>query len=178
MKSLLAFVQLGLVFLAVVGCGPLQAPMAPRPDAEAQKEIDEAWDRVLGPVDHLDHQALLDVLMFTKAYEVGVDRLTFRSEKQVTAGTVVMEVHYDRLKPAEDRFEVQLVDMAGGVLRKERYGRDEVERTYKELFVEGEQLRHKGGPTPEEARKLAQYEARLKAIQEIFPKADQAKKEG
>src|SRR5947209_12902753 len=91
---------------------------------------------------------------------------TFRSEKRVAAGKVVMEVHDDRLAPAEDRFEVRVLDQAGRPLRQERYGRAEVEKTYQDLFVECEQLRRQrehGRATPAGVRRLAGYEARLKA---------------
>jgi hypothetical protein len=178
MKSFPVFMFFGLVGLAMTGCGPLQAPMPARPDADVQKQIDEAWDKALGPVDRFDHQTLLDLLMFCKAYEVGVDKLTFRSEKRVAVGKVVMEITYDRFAPAEDRFEIQILDPVGRPLRKERYGRADVEKTYQELFVESEQLRrHKeqGAATPVEVRKLAQYEARLRAIEAVFPKPDQKK---
>jgi hypothetical protein len=170
MKSLVCS---SLVVLVVAGCGPMQTPLPSRPDAEQQKGIDESWDNALRPLDRFDHQGLLDLLMVSKAYELGVDKLSFRSEKKVALGTVVMEVHYDRLKPAEDRFEMQLLDGAGKVLRQERYDRDVIEKTYKELFVECEQLRRKkdrGQATPEELKKLTGYEARFKTIEEVFPK--------
>src|SRR5438552_3495005 len=70
------------------GCGPLQVPMASRPDDETQKSIDAAWNEALSPPNRYDHQGLLDLLLVARAYEAGVDRLTFRSEKQVVRGTV------------------------------------------------------------------------------------------
>ena len=172
MRRLLALLWLGGVALGVAGCGPLQMPMALRPDADGQKAIDEAWDRVLQPVDRFDHQALLDILMGTGAYEAGVDTLTFRSEKRTAAGTVVMEVHYDRQAPEQDRFEVTVLGR-DGVVRHEGYNREEVEKTYGALFGEYEFLRQRqaqGMATPEEARKLADYEARRKVIEGVFPK--------
>ncbi len=157
---------------AVAGCGPMQVPMPPRLDDEGQKKIDEGWDRALQPVEHFNHQTLLDMLMVTRGYEAGVDRLTFRSEKRVAVGTVVMEVHFDRAAPLEDRFEVQILDEAGKVLRKERYTREEIEKTNRELFVEYEELRQqkqRGTITAEGLQQLTAYEAREKVIEEIFP---------
>jgi hypothetical protein len=165
-----------MLFLALSGCGPLQAPMPLRPDAEGQKIIDEAWREALRPVDRYGHQALLDVLMLTKAYEAGVDKLTFRSEKKVDDVRVVMEVHYDRLAPAADRFDIQMLDQAGRQLRKERYTREEVEQTYRELFVEYEQLRQRarqGAADAREARKLAALEARLRPVEGVVQRHEQ-----
>jgi hypothetical protein len=158
----------------VAGCGgPMQAPLPPRLDAQGQKDIDDAWDRAIRQMGQYDHQALLDVLMISKAYEVGVDRLTLRSEKRVAAGMVVMEIHFDRLAPAEDRFEVTAFDPEGRLLRKERYSREEVEKTHKELFVEQAELqrrKNQGQAAPEELARLERIEARLKTVEDVFPK--------
>jgi hypothetical protein len=153
-------------------------PMAPRPGAEEQKAIDQAWDNALRPVDRYGHQALLDILLGSRGFEAGVDKLTFRSEKRVAAGTVVMEVHYDRLDPEGDRFEVKVVDRAGKVLRKERYDRKEVEQAYKTLFTDYQRLRWQKGQgnlSPEDARRLAEVEARRKVMEEAFPKFEDKK---
>jgi len=147
--------------------------MPPRFDDEGQKAIDESWNKALTPVDRYDHQALLDILIGTKAYEVGVDRLMLRSEKSFSAGTVIMEIHFYRLAPESDRFEITILDLAGKPVRKETYDRKKVEDTYRELFVDCAQLRQKkdqGNATPEELRKLAGYEARLATIEQFFPK--------
>ena len=173
MKLLQIVFCFAVLGMGVTGCGPMQVPMAPRLDDQGQKKIDEAWDQAVQPVNRYDHQALLDVLLVTRAYQAGVDKLTFRSEKRVATGTVVMEVHYDRAIPGEDRFEVQFVDRDGRKVRKERYSREEVEKTYKELLVEHEQLqqqKRQGTITPEGLQRLASYEARDKAIAEIFPR--------
>ena len=169
------FCLLGLVGVLAGGCGPLQVPMADRPDEETQKKIDGSWHKALNPLDRFDHQGLLDLLTVSKGYEVGVDKLTFRSEKRVDAGTVIMEIHYDRLAPAEDRFEVQLVDKTGRTLRTERYDRSDVKRTSHELLVEYDQLRRNQDArmiTPEAAQRLAGYEKRMKAIEAILPERE------
>jgi hypothetical protein len=181
MKSFLILGSISTIFIALAGCGPLQTPLPQRPNAEGQRAIDEAWDKALRPVERFDHQTLLDILMCTKAYEVGVDKLTLRSEKKVAAGKVVMEIHYDRMAPAEDRFEVQVLDEAGRSLRKERYGREEIEQTYTALFVHSEHLRRReesGMATPEEVQELAAYRARLKVVEDVFPKRDDGKDQG
>ena len=45
-----------------------------------QKKISASWEKALQPVDRLDRQAILDALICTQAYQMGVDRLHFRSE--------------------------------------------------------------------------------------------------
>jgi hypothetical protein len=173
MKRLLPLLGCCLLALCTAACGPLQTPMPPRLDDEGQKAIDESWDKALSPVDRFDHQGILDLLISTQAYQVGVDRLTFRSEKRFSAGTVIMEISFDRLAPEMDRFEITMLDLAGKPVRKETYDRKKVESTYRELFVDCEQLRKKkenGSATPEELRRLAGYEARRSTIEHIFPK--------
>jgi hypothetical protein len=164
----------GIIGVSVTGCGsPLQMPMPLRPNAEQQKKIDGTWQKALDPVNRFDHQGLLDLLTVSKAYEVGVDKLTFRSEKRVAGGTIVMEIHYDRLAPADDRFECKLMDGAGRMVRNERYNRDNVEKTSRELLVEYDKLRRQkeqGTLSPEAVRRLAGYETRIRAIEAIFPK--------
>jgi hypothetical protein len=157
---------------AFCGCGPMQMPMPVRLDEDGQKSVDQSWDRALTPVDLLDHQAMLDVFLISQAYQAGVDRLSFRSEKKVAAGTVVMQIEYDRLRPDEDRFEVRLYDPAERLLRQEVYRRKEIEDTYKNLFVRFEELRRKannGQATPAEALELAELRARRDAIERLFP---------
>jgi hypothetical protein len=148
--------------------------MPPRPDDQSQKAIDASWDKALAPVDRYDSQALLDILLGTQAYQAGVDKLTFRSEKAFAGGTVVMEIGYDRIAPQRDRFVVTVLDRAGKQVRRESYDRPKVETTYCDLFVECERLRRdkeQGRATPEELQKLAGYEARRAVIDQAFPKA-------
>lgn len=153
------------VLIFVVGCGPLQKPMVHRPDDSQQREIDNAWNRALAPLDKLDRQEWLDLFVGAQAYQLGVDRLTFRSEKAFAHGRVVMEVHYDRAAPAEDAFLVQVLDERNNVVRSERYTRQEVEDTYK-LLVEVPD-----GPVDEnQARQRAE---RWEKITEYFPESAQ-----
>lgn len=164
-----------------VGCGPLRTPLpAPLADDD-QKSIDEAWEKALTPMDRLDNQALLDAFLITAAYQVGVDKLSFRSEKRFSGGTVVMEVSYDRQSPAQDRFAVQVRDKEGKLLRQEAYGREQIEKTYRELFVEERDLRQKreaGVVSPEELRRLKGLEDRLAVIEKIFPKFEEREGRG
>src|SRR5262245_60754948 len=130
------FVLSGLscVLVILVGCGPMQAPLPPRLEPEAQKGVDDSWNRAFTPPDKLGHQDLLDVLVGTQAYQLGVDTFTIRAEKVLTGGKVVMEVWFDRSKPDNDRFEVSVHDAAGQLVRTERYMRGEIEETYNALF--------------------------------------------
>ena len=166
-----------LVLAFLGGCGPLSRPMVPRPDAEGQKKIDESWERALAPVGRLDHQALLDVFVTSQAYELGVDRLTFRSEKRFSGGKVVMEVVYDREEPAKDRFSVTVHGPTGELLREERYGREEVEQTCRELAEQLPPPKVSEQEPPERARRRAALEARMKRVDAIFPKPDRDKRE-
>ncbi len=123
-----------LFSITLVGCGPMgSGPMPPRLEADAQKQVDDSWNKALTPPDHLDRQSVLDALILSQAFQVGVDRLTFRSEKTFSGGTVVMEVHFDRAKPNDDRFEFKILDKTGRELRHLVYNRDDVEKAYKEL---------------------------------------------
>lgn len=157
------------------GCGPMSQPMAARLDVEAQKEVDAAWDRALEPVGRLDRGRWLDLFVGAQVYQVGVDRLSFRSEKRFRGGLVIMEVSYDRAAPDGDRFEVRVLDREGRVARRESYGRAEVEKAYRDLFDtlpaeprEGEGL--------EVARRRAEQKARWDAIAEYVPSAGEKKR--
>lgn len=162
----------GCVFALAVGCGPMQTPLPRRLKDEDQKEVNEAWENALSQANRYDNQTLLDILIVTRGYQHGVDKLEFRSEKRISIGTVVMEIHFDRGAPKEDRFEVKVVDAAGKILRQEKYEREQIERTDKELFVEGDQLKKKkeqGRASPDEVKKLTSIEARYKTIEKISP---------
>lgn len=166
--------------LAVSGCGPLQTPLPSRLNDEQQKSINESWDKSLSPVDRFNNQSLLDILMATGAYQLGVDKLEFRSEKSFSGGVVVMEVRFERLAPERDQFTVTVQDRQGKVIRQERYGREQIETTYRELFVDSEHMRRRreqGNASPEEIRKLEGYEARRTLIDLVFPKPPEEKGE-
>jgi hypothetical protein len=146
--------------------------MPARLDEATQKQVDNAWDHALAPVDRLNHQALLDGLLASQAYQVGVDRLELRSEKRCAAGLVVMEIRFDRRLPADDQFSVRLQDSSGKILRQELFGREEIERTYQELFVEMPELERREGAgtlTPEEAQRSKVLKRREAALDEVFP---------
>ncbi len=167
----------GVLGLALSGCGPLQAPMPARLSDESQQSVNESWDRALSPVERFNNQALLDVLIYTQAYQLGVDKLEFRSEKSFAGGAVVMEIRFDRLAPERDRFTVTVQDRLGNVLRQEQYGREQIETTYNELFVDAQHIRHKqeqGTATLAELQKLKNYESRLTRIESVFPKPAEA----
>lgn len=120
--------------LVLSGCGPLPNPPLPaRVDDETQKSINASWEKALSPVDRFDQQSLLDVLLTTYAYHHGVDKLEFRSEKTFSGGVVVMEVHFDRAEPDRDCFTVTVKDRQGKVRRRERYDRNQIETTAREL---------------------------------------------
>jgi hypothetical protein len=147
--------------------------MPTRLENEDQLKIDEAWNRALSPITNHNHQAWLDILVTTAAYEIGVDELFLRSTKRFQAGLVVMELHYNRLIPENDRFVVQVFDPEGKLLRQENYDRAEVEKTNKELSKDLRELKQKkesGTATPEELNQLADLEARLKTIEQAFPR--------
>jgi hypothetical protein len=175
-----SFVLLSLCALTAFfqGCGPMRgpSPLPERLDDEGQKSIDEAWDRAFTPVNHLDRQGLLDGLVITQAYQVGVDKLAFRSEKKLTAGTVVMEIAFDRSNPAGDRFEVTVYDRNDTKVRQERYTRQEIDVTCKQLAdphrQELERKKAAGEAAPQEVKELERIEARNAAIEAIFPRQD------
>ena len=173
MNRVRSFWWCSCVFALAVGCGPMQRPLPPRLDDEAQKSVNDGWEKALAPVGRLDNQAILDLLIVTQAYQTGIDKLEFRSEKRFSGGTVVMTILYDRSTPKDDRFEVKVVDAAGKVLREERYGREQIEKTDHELVREYNYLKsnkEKGQISPNELKKLAAIEARLAVIEAMFPK--------
>lgn len=169
---------LALIFSMIAcGCGPLHSPMPVRFADEQQKAIDDAWDRAFQPVDHLDGQALLDALISSGGYEMGVDRLRFRSEKNCAAGLVVMEIQFDRAQPALDRFAVTVQDGDGRVIRQQVYMRDQVERTCAELFDEIGRLAYlqgNGQLSKPDSQRLAELQRRIEACQHVFPKFEDA----
>ena len=156
--------------VAVVGCGPMMSPLPERLGPESQKVIDDSWNRAFTPPDKLGHQDLLDVMVGTQAYQLGVDTFALRAEKRFAGGRVVMEVSFDRAKPDGDRFEVSVYDTAGKLVRAERYGRKEVEDTYNALFV----VPHQEAAGP----RRADHDARWEKIRGLFPPAQEEKPAG
>src|SRR5262245_30698519 len=179
MKALLSIAALAAAIFILAGCNPIgPKPMIDRLSDEDHKAITDSWNKALTPPDKLDRQALLDVLVFTQAYQVGVDRLSFRSEKEYADGTVVMEIHFDRAKPGDDRFEVTVWDKAGKDIRRLVYNRPEVENTFAEL--NNQKYAENRGPNdpplgPEDAKKRDDVQKRLAAIERFFPKREEQK---
>lgn len=151
-----------LPFLCV-GCGPLTMPMPARLDADSQERIEESWNNAFTPTDRLSSQALLDTLMVTQGFQVGVDRLFMRSEKRCNAGLVVMEIAFDRLHPAPNTFTVTLLSATGEILRNHSYTGEHVETTYRELFIERNELEEaatRSSFSAEQSRRLNALRAR------------------
>jgi hypothetical protein len=181
MKRLMPLLYCCVATALLYGCGPMQMPMPVRLNDEDQKKSEQSWDKALTPVERFNHPALLDAFLLTQAYQLGVDKLTFHSEKKVAVGTVVMEIEYDRLKPGEDRFEVKIYDLAGKLLRQERYNRQEVEGANHDLFVRLDDLQrnvNNGRATPAEVKELAALQARMDAVTAVFPKNEKDSPKG
>jgi len=164
-----------LALLAAVGCGPMQTPLPARLDDETQKKIDESWDRAFAPADRLVRQDLLDVMVGTRAYQLGVDTFALRAEKRLADGRVVMEVAFDRGRPGDDRFEVSVYDAAGKLVRSERFSREEIDETCGVLF--GVPPENPNAPDPPAvAARRAAHKARWEKINALFPGADDVRK--
>lgn len=126
MKRRLAVVPFALLSCASVGCGPLTVPGVHRLSPDDQAVFEDMWANMLAPPDRLDRELLLDTVCAYQMFQVGVDRLTMRSEKDVPGGKAVMVVRYDRRDPSADTFAVDLYDRGGTVVRSERYSQAEV----------------------------------------------------
>jgi len=163
-------VQSALVLILSGACGPLSKPMVDRPSAESQKIIDSSWDNMLSPRDRLAHQLLLDVVTANQLHQIGVDRLSLRSEKSIRGGLIVMEVNYDRARPDADEFVIRCVDSNGKETRRERYSRAEVEESLKRIIGPG--------PSAVNSAKLTEQERheqeRLRTEHEEFERRLQA----
>lgn len=122
---------LAAVLASAGGClGPLSTPMVYRLDEKEQAAVDQSWTNILDKSASVDHTLLLDVLLWSGLYQFGIDRLEFRSEKDLPEGLVIMEVSFDRSLPANDRFAVTFIPADGTDRWTERYTREEVdERT-------------------------------------------------
>src|SRR4051794_19573255 len=102
-RHLLAFG--GLCLFHSIACGPLQIPMGQRLDKTDQAAVDAGWQRAIEQNNELGRQGWLDMMVGTYAFERGVDRFHFKSEKEIEDRLVVMEVWFDRAQPDEDAFE-------------------------------------------------------------------------
>jgi hypothetical protein len=151
-------------------------PMPPQLPADSQKEIDAAWDKALTPPENLDRQAFLDALIVSQAFQVGVDRLHFKSEKDYSDGLVVMEIHFDRAKPNEDRFDVVIRNKAGKEVRRLTYKRTEVETAFRDLHdpkLTNPPAANAPPAPPEEVKKRQDVQKRLAAVEKVFPKREE-----
>lgn len=163
-----------LLLLLLTGCGPMQKPMVNRLDTSAQKDFDDAWNKAAYPVERLNHQQWLDLIVGVQLFQIGVDRLSFHSEKQLTDGHVEMEVTFDRAHPEQDRFTVKFFNQTGKFSRQLHYNRDEVEKTYNDLFVNMPSKETKDA-SEDTLRRQKEFESRWTAIFEFFPKAKENK---
>jgi hypothetical protein len=113
--------------LGLVGCGPMMGPLTVRLKPEEQAQVDGVWENMLMPVDRVERDVLLDVVCEGWMFQVGVDRLRLVSEKAYAHGRVVMEIDCDRANPEADQFSLTVLDERGRTVRRERYGRQEIE---------------------------------------------------
>jgi len=176
-RIFILFCSLGV---ALSGCGPLQTPLPARLDDEHQKSVNESWDKALSPPNRFNSQSLLDILLTTGAYQNGVDKLEFRSEKNLSNGLAIMEIRFERSAPERDLFTITVQDRQGKVLRQERYDREQIETTYREMFIDLNNLRQKreqGAASAEDLQKLKGYEARQALVESVFPKFPAVKTE-
>ena len=151
------------------GCSPMKAPMPVRLDDENQARIDQGWEKAFETTDRLLRQDLLDALVVTQGYQIGVDRFTYRAEKRLKDGrTVVMAIEFDRARPEEDRFEVRVQNAAGVVVRSERYGRKDVEDTYRDLCTPPTSIRNETGVVIQ-TEPTTEQKARLARVESLFP---------
>src|SRR5580765_3227054 len=113
MKAVLLAVVAPLVSLTGCMMGPLTIPMVQRLEPESQRMVDESWKNMLTPPQRLDRTLLLDVICNMQLFQVGVDRVNFRSEKDVPDGKVVMEIDFRRDRVNRDRFTVTYYNKLG-----------------------------------------------------------------
>jgi hypothetical protein len=113
----------------------LTAPAVRRLDPAEQAQVDQMWANMLSTPDRLDRGLLLDVMLTFELHQLGVDRATYHAEKNVAGGgVVVMDMQFDRLKPLDDWFFVEIFDHDHKSLRKERYAGDEIWAHYNDLL--------------------------------------------
>jgi hypothetical protein len=131
--------------------------MVTRLPEEQQKEVDSAWDNMLRPPDRLDRVLLLDTILSSQLWQLGIDRLDLTSEKRYADGWIRMEVRFDREHPELDEFALTLLDKTGRQLRRERYTREEVDERFAFLAGGCDVME---GETPEEASRRTAFERR------------------
>lgn len=163
--SLKSIAAIGL--LVVAACGPIIVPMGHRLTPDQQQVVDQSWQRALAADEELGRQGWLDLMVSSFAFEYGVDRFHFTSEKQVDDRLVTMEIWFDREKPDADAFEVTVFDAERKILRKERYNRAEVEESITAMYPQGQPA--DGIVTDEWKKEEARRVARRARVQKIFP---------
>lgn len=132
-RTVLAFATLGLLIIAACS-GPMLFPMVDRLDELQQLEVERNWKNLVDAGADLDRQGWLDVMVSTFAFQRGVDRLEFHSEKEIDDRLVVMEVRYDRAQPQKDAFDITIFDEERKILRKESYSREDVEEVILAMY--------------------------------------------
>jgi hypothetical protein len=123
--------RLSLVFLLSLvwllpGCGPMTVPAFKRLPPDQQAQVDSSWKNMLTPTNRLDRELLLDVILAYELHQIGVDRATYEVDKDYADGTIHMRVTFDRSKPLDDHFFVEVRDKKNQLVRSETYSGDEV----------------------------------------------------
>jgi hypothetical protein len=99
-----------IALLLAAACGPLIVPMVDRLNERWQLEFEQGWKNMIAAGPDLDRQGRLDAMVATFAFQRGIDRLEFRSEKEIDDQPVVMEIRYDRSCPEHDAFDITVFD--------------------------------------------------------------------
>ena len=122
-----------LVGIMLAGCGPIMFPAGYRLPDEEQWEVDNAWEQAMNPPELLGREDLLTFLISHGSHVLGVDRFSFRSEKDLPRGKAIMTVEFDVATPGDGEFSFEYRNLAGQVLRRETYSGEEVLLTVKAL---------------------------------------------
>src|SRR5437588_2750266 len=108
------------------GCGPTTVPAFVRLGPEQQARLDASWKNMLTPTDRLDRELLLDVMLVYQLHQLGIDRATYEADKAFGDGAIHMRVTFDRAKPLDDRFVVEVRNKQKQLIRTETYSGEEV----------------------------------------------------
>ncbi|MCC7292980.1 MAG: hypothetical protein IT449_13040 [Phycisphaerales bacterium] len=109
-------------------------PMVARLGADDQAKLDRAWEHLIAHVTEADRTLLLDAMIVSQMYQIGVDQLDMVSVKRLPGGQVTMRVRFDRLRPEGDRFSFTYADARTRVLREESFEFGEVAERYAFLY--------------------------------------------
>ena len=132
----------------LAACGPMMAPAIRRLAPDEQAQVDGMWNNLLAKPDRLDRELLLDVMIVYQLHQLGVDKANYHAEKEFVAGTVLMDVSFDRKLPLDDWFVVSISDTSGRCLRKERYTGEEVWSHLASFTGSGSTITRSQGPDP------------------------------